>query len=1075
MYQLPNYKECAKLLGEIESQTLCIFLPLMESSYEADHGFATDDDALGRGDETEGELVPVFDGEEDTFDVVELEILACQRREWTQARKKEKPAVLGEICRELGKLEKYCELGPAKWHEKRQEITRWLKKPLRTRKPRVTIRSRYKYPVHVVICELYHDQIQQKHANMKQEEGSHADTKRIDLYQQALTAFMEDDLTEEQLQVARNIADKWNSEAEMQLEEMWRYCGMRMVFMAGWKDEKGVVQACCMDHNSEISGRSAFDDLHTLNPSWREYLGKSFEDADVAEDEDTVTKGKQSTRVKKSDPVKLVTNEKGRACGRMSTSVPFKKLGQYQQDMIAAHHLPANFTFNVDPSHLHSATAAELLNFWQEWQVTHPNDIFAFQKQLDQSGNLQPPLDHNTRPLIIARDRKKRPQTSASGNGESSQEEAEPSTETSYSRAVACISQKKATVQQRCQVPTTDDELDGDLTAIVGEGERLPQIKVQTNITRKKGTRANASRQNEGSHAHRNAHKNGNHESHLAFTDAEGGDNSGDLADEDNFTNQDLPAISKSSTSRDTIPHKHGKWYTAHLQDALEDEDNDDSDSVPFMDERETICQPSRQNGQPAIFKPALKQSAGMNHSRGQEGLDAVDADIGDVDSNDPGRSGYSSNKVGEEGQPWKSPCICKTPLPPDANVPSLPPKASWRNKIVNGRKVKKTKRNPWLAYSCSIRSLHASTPKADPPAISIRDDIIAKSAISTYEKREWEVHMDDSAIAAIQIECIFTILPSKNMEISHAFVLQHPAISLVDILPIENQEESGGSLPQVESSSVRRQATPGKHNSMEALQAYGEESPSPPCEEDIMGDAYARLQSAEVPSPPLETEFDIQSDLFEQMKNARVPRPPSPTQTPDNQADIDQEPYSELFKRMRLAVVPRPPTPNVSPDENEDSQSDTFKRLQAARVPSPPGESTMDVSEQMENVISQPPASGSDSDLFKQMRTTPVPPAPSPDLSVDDEDDYESDRFRRLWAARVPSPPEFEDMEVSEAMEGVRLPSPSPPLDSDLFEQMRIVVVPPAPTPLELEGREEIHADFGWPIDFGDPERGDI
>ncbi|KAI6094637.1 hypothetical protein EDD16DRAFT_1720064 [Pisolithus croceorrhizus] len=229
-------------------------------------------------------------------------------------------------------------------------------------------------------------------------------------------------------------------------EEMWRYCSMQMVFMAGWKDEKGVVQACCMDHNSEIGGRSAFDDLHTLNPSWREYLGKSFEDADVAEDEDAVTKGKQSAMVKKSNPVKLVTNEKGeiwigeikgcswdqlhqmipgfltahyrRACGRMSASVPFKKLGQYQQDMIAARHLPANFTFNIDPSHLHSATAAELLNFWQEQQVTHPNDVFAFQKQLDQSGNLQPPLDHNTWPLIIARDRKKRPWTSTSGNGD---------------------------------------------------------------------------------------------------------------------------------------------------------------------------------------------------------------------------------------------------------------------------------------------------------------------------------------------------------------------------------------------------------------------------------------------------------------------------------------------------------------------------------------------------------------------------------------------------------------------------------------------------------------------------------
>ncbi|KAI5989712.1 hypothetical protein EDD15DRAFT_2198396 [Pisolithus albus] len=67
------------------------------------------------------------------------------------------------------------------------------------------------YSIRAVIHELYHDQIQQKHACMEEEEeGSHNDTKRIDLYQHALTAFMQDGLTEDQLQAAQDIVEKWD-------------------------------------------------------------------------------------------------------------------------------------------------------------------------------------------------------------------------------------------------------------------------------------------------------------------------------------------------------------------------------------------------------------------------------------------------------------------------------------------------------------------------------------------------------------------------------------------------------------------------------------------------------------------------------------------------------------------------------------------------------------------------------------------------------------------------------------------------------------------------------------------------
>ncbi|KAI6001323.1 hypothetical protein EDD15DRAFT_2361682 [Pisolithus albus] len=676
----------------------------MESNCENDPGFATDNDDGGMGDmgdETEGELVPGFDGDEDTFEVVELEILARRRREWTQARKKEKPAVLGEICRELGKLDKYRDLGPAEWHQKREEITTWLRKPLRTRKPRVTVRSGYKYSVRAVIRELYHDQIQQKHALMKQEDGSKADTKRIDLYQRALTAFMQDDLTEEQLQAARDIADKWNGAegptADVQArnavrygpqyirnfaEEMWRYCGMRMVFMTGWKDEKGVVQACCMDYNSQIGGGTAFDDIYTLNPSWREYLGKSFEDADLAEEEEMTTKGKQTLRTKKCDPVKLVTNEQGeiwigevkgcsrdqlhqmirgfltahyrKASGRPSASVPFKKLGQYQQDMIAARHLPPNFTFTVDPSHLHSATAAELLNFWRERQVTHPHDVFAFQKRLDQSGNLQPPMDHNTLPLVIARSRKKRTRKSTSDDSDTEAEQATPGDNASHSRATTRIARKKPGQGKRRRIPTTDDEMDPDHR--LSDDDQSQDLDTRENDSREMTPAEMTPAELQPAHTHpaRSQHRT------PYVADEDEGNTSSDQGDEDDCHNRELPAVSKPSASKQPMAHQHGERYTTQLRDASEGSDNGDFDSVPFTDERVDVPQSSGRRGSRSALKPAIKSQ--------------------------------NRRPDGQQGELRKSGRTPKSPARPDANVPSPTHKPSRKKGVVKPRVVKKRK-----------------------------------------------------------------------------------------------------------------------------------------------------------------------------------------------------------------------------------------------------------------------------------------------------------------------------------------------------------------------------------------------
>ncbi|KAI6037297.1 hypothetical protein BKA83DRAFT_12920 [Pisolithus microcarpus] len=302
----------------------------MDTPIETDFGYASDTDAEHAVDEDGDESGIGEEQPEGPFNLAELEILACRRREWTQAWKKEKAIILREIYKEFTKIGRNHDLSLAECQEKEEKITAWLKKPLRMWKPHITIRSAYKYSVRSVVWEIYHERIQEKHALMQNEGAMQGDNKCIDLYQQALTTFIWDDLTDEQLAAARDIVEKWNGpegpSAEVQVrnvkkyalkfmknfaEEMWRYCGMRMVSLTGWKDEDGAIQACCMDFNSDIASGSTFNDIHTLDATWRDYLGTAYENPDFAGGEDVPNMAVHHPRAKKGAPVELVTNEEG--------------------------------------------------------------------------------------------------------------------------------------------------------------------------------------------------------------------------------------------------------------------------------------------------------------------------------------------------------------------------------------------------------------------------------------------------------------------------------------------------------------------------------------------------------------------------------------------------------------------------------------------------------------------------------------------------------------------------------------------------------------------------------------------
>ncbi|KAI6165082.1 hypothetical protein EDD17DRAFT_1506409 [Pisolithus thermaeus] len=613
----------------------------------------------------------LLEGPDGIFDVLELEVLARRRREWTQAGKKEKPSIMREICKEFAKMEKHRDLRLVEWQQKEEQITAWLKKPMRSRKP-------------LNNCP-FSLQVQLKHSNMKIEGGTQA-TKRIDLYQQALSAFIQEDLTDEQRQAAHDIAEKWNGPdgptPEVQVrnakkyglkymrnfaEEMWRYCGMRIVSLAGWKNEEGIIQACSMDFNNDIGGGHMFDDIHTISASWREYLGNAYENPDAAAGEEVQNITANRPRAKTGDPVKLVTNDEGdiwigdlnghnrdsilqmvrgyltahyrRACGKWLAKVPFKKLGKYQADMISSRHLPPNFMFNVDPSHMHISAAMELLNFWKERQVSHPNDVFAFQRWLDQGGNLQVPRDGSTLPLQVARKRN------------------------SKSR----------------QSPTSaDDSTDTDDYNINTEEEAANNMTIAKISSRGKSSDARHRRKNTPMPFMRptQLHTDDEDQHELMSTEDE------------RAGNEALPVVMRPSTSKQSAIPLKGSRVTAELQDTSDYMDDDEFDSVPFADVRTTQSGLSRQHGQGGKLKSAMKNHVGrkQTHMEGQSKLKTTSHPQQSTvkptkrrrETNDHSSApGPSTEAV----QPWKSPRARRAPVPADANAPSPPPKKIRKNK----------------------------------------------------------------------------------------------------------------------------------------------------------------------------------------------------------------------------------------------------------------------------------------------------------------------------------------------------------------------------------------------------------
>ncbi|KAI5987045.1 hypothetical protein EDD15DRAFT_2372781 [Pisolithus albus] len=462
----------------------------MDSLYDTDCPDPTD---VEDGSEIDpgGKEANAGEGVEEAFDMDELEILARWRREWMQASKKKKQIIFHAIYQEVCELEKHNAASDVELEALQEDLVEdapmWAKT------------SDYS----VVWLQVYHDRICQKLLRMQEADGEESGKSWIDLYQQALTAFMQEELTEEQLDATYEIVEEWN----------------------GPQGPSAEVKAH-MDFNDEIYDGNPFNDIHTLDGTWRDYVGVAFEEQGEPEEDMELIQERPTVKSRKVDPVSLVTAEDGdiwvgpivglshttkqqmvhgfltahyrKACRNPSTAVPFKRLGQHQHEMIVPRHLPPQFTFTVDPSHMHVAAVVELLDFWHARQESHPEDVFTFQKWLDSSGDLQDPITRNEHPLLIARSRRSwsrmpgrpssRPKvpaqgvTSRHGKGKSRASE-RTSTELSnigmdYSDMETCDEFELSTDDSRCGMTNTP------CGSTDGQSESGPSIPAESGISR---------------------------------------------------------------------------------------------------------------------------------------------------------------------------------------------------------------------------------------------------------------------------------------------------------------------------------------------------------------------------------------------------------------------------------------------------------------------------------------------------------------------------------------------------------------------------------------------------------------
>ncbi|KAF8834801.1 hypothetical protein BDN67DRAFT_985059 [Paxillus ammoniavirescens] len=238
---------------------------------------------------------------------------------------------------------------------------------------------------------------------MEEEEGE--EDEREDEKEEADIYFIAESCQKEEWDEVENTAAKWNLDRGPLNEVKAR---MRVVIMAGWKQEDGNTVTAIGDFNDEIVDGEKFQGVQKMSVAWDKYIGTHFEpegepntdDADSEEESNP----KQKQKRERADPTTQVTHEDGTiwigdlvgtevACACPKAVAPFKKLPQFIDEMVASEHLPPDFQLSSDPSHMKTSEALQFLEFIQARQKEHPDDIFKFHHWIDENGDLQESME----------------------------------------------------------------------------------------------------------------------------------------------------------------------------------------------------------------------------------------------------------------------------------------------------------------------------------------------------------------------------------------------------------------------------------------------------------------------------------------------------------------------------------------------------------------------------------------------------------------------------------------------------------------------------------------------------------
>ncbi|KIK79200.1 hypothetical protein PAXRUDRAFT_161940 [Paxillus rubicundulus Ve08.2h10] len=212
------------------------------------------------------------------------------------------------------------------------------------------------------------------------------------------------------------------------VQEMWQACGMQVVIMVGWKQEDGNTVTAIGDFNDEIADGEKFQGGHKISAAWDKYISTHFEPAgepntDDADSEEE-SNPKQKQKHKRADPTTQVTqytrgtsiiglrvsdcplplialsesfvltyHGSRSACAHPKAVAPFKKLPQFINAMVGSEHLPPDFQFSGNPSHMKTSEVLQFLQFIQAHQKEHPDSIFKFHHWIDENGDLQESME----------------------------------------------------------------------------------------------------------------------------------------------------------------------------------------------------------------------------------------------------------------------------------------------------------------------------------------------------------------------------------------------------------------------------------------------------------------------------------------------------------------------------------------------------------------------------------------------------------------------------------------------------------------------------------------------------------